>query len=60
MISAEECANDAINATNLRKRLVVTPSWYQIIISLRNLFPLTVDKYLVKVFAPTPKKLKTE
>ena len=56
MITAEECANEAIKSTELRKRLVVIPSWYQPVIFLRRFFPSIVDSYLVKIFAPTPKK----
>lgn len=56
MISAEECATEAIKATDTRKSLVVIPKWYLPVVYARKLFPSFVDNYLIKVFAPTPKK----
>jgi short-subunit dehydrogenase len=56
MITAEECATEAINAVESRKPLVVIPKWYLPVVYGRKLFPSFVDNYLIKIFAPTPKK----
>jgi hypothetical protein len=56
MITAEECASEAIKAADSRTSLVVIPKWYLPIVYARKLFPSLVDNYLIKIFAPTPKK----
>ncbi len=56
MITAAQCASEAIQATDSRRHLLVTPSWYLPILYLRKFFPSFVDYLLVKTFAPTPKK----
>jgi short-subunit dehydrogenase len=56
MITAEQCAQEAIQATDSRQSLVIVPKWYLPIVYARKLFPSLVDSYLVKIFAPTPKK----
>lgn len=56
MITAEHCASETIKAAEARKSLVVIPKWYLPIVYGRKLFPSLVDNFLVKVFAPTPKK----
>lgn len=55
MISAAECARDAIAATERRQPLVITPKWIGMVHHLRKFFPSLVDKVLVRIFAPTPK-----
>jgi hypothetical protein len=56
MITAEQCAAETVAAAESRHPLLITPIWYTPIVLLRKLFPSLVDKLLIRIFAPTPKK----
>lgn len=56
VITAEQCADDIISAVSKRTPLLITPYWYKPIYFLRKLFPNTIDRLIIKLFAPSPKK----
>lgn len=48
MMSARKCAEDIVRATELKKKLLITPRWYWPIYVLRTMFPTIMDKVISK------------
>lgn len=56
MISAADCAQQAIAAAEIRAHTTIIPKYpYLIIYNLRKFFPRWIDALLIKMYAPPPK-----
>jgi short-subunit dehydrogenase len=57
MISAAACAEQVIAAAAARRHTTIVPKYpYSIIYNVRKFFPELVDKLLIRMYAPPPRR----
>ena len=61
MITAADCAAQVLAAAEARAPQTIVPKYpYSLLYHLRKFFPRAVDAWLVRTFAPPPRKKKSK